>query len=225
MIVAKILVEKYFVHYGLPARIHFDQGRDFESRLIRELLTTLGIQKSRMALYHPQGDLQLDNCNCTLLSMLSTLSQEKKRSWSQYVTSLVHAYNSTISDATGYSPYYLMFGREARLPVDLCFRMSGDGSEERSHYQYVTNFKQDLEKACQLASQAAEKTHLRNKKAYDEKVSFQNIQERNRVLLRNLGLKGKHKFESRWCPIPHVVVGKLPNLRVFWVRPEGGRGV
>lgn len=39
--VAKILVEKYFVHYGLPTRIHSDQGRDFESRLIKELLKVL----------------------------------------------------------------------------------------------------------------------------------------------------------------------------------------
>lgn len=43
--VAKILVEKFFVHYGLPSRIHSDQGCDFESRLIKELLGILGIRK------------------------------------------------------------------------------------------------------------------------------------------------------------------------------------
>lgn len=220
--VAKILFEKYFVHYGLPARIHSDQGRDFESRLIKELLSTLGVRKSRTTPYHPQGDPQPERFNRTLLSMLGTLGQEKKRSWSQHVASLVHAYNSTKSDATGFSPYYLMFGREARLPIDLCFGASIDGGEERNHYQYVGNLKRDLQRAYQLASQAAEKTHLRNKRAYDQKITFQNIQEGDRVLLKNLGLKGKHKLESRWNSTPHVVVGKLPNLPVYRVRPEGG---
>ncbi|XP_059819440.1 uncharacterized protein LOC132390922 [Hypanus sabinus] len=49
--VAKVLWEKYFVHYGLPRRIHSDQGRDFESRLIQELLTMLGVEKSRTTPY------------------------------------------------------------------------------------------------------------------------------------------------------------------------------
>lgn len=115
--VAKILVEKYFVHYGLPARIHSDQGRDFESRLIKELLQLLGIKKSRTTPHHPQGDPQPERFNRTLLSMLSTLNPCQKQKWSQHISLLVHAYNCTRSDATGYSPYYLMFGRKLVCPL------------------------------------------------------------------------------------------------------------
>ena len=83
--VAKTLVDKYFVHYGLHARIHSDQGRDFESRLIKELLRLMEICKSRTTPYHPQEDPQPERFNRPLLYMLGTLSQERKRHWSQHV--------------------------------------------------------------------------------------------------------------------------------------------
>ncbi|KAJ8348558.1 hypothetical protein SKAU_G00271470 [Synaphobranchus kaupii] len=222
--VAKILVDKYFIHYGLPTRIHSDQGRDFESQLIKELLKTMGIRKSRTTPYHPQGDPQPERFNRTLLSMLGTLGWEKKRQWSKHVGYLVHAYNSTKCDATGYSPYFLMFGREARLPIDLCFGTSPDGRDEGCHSRYVAKLKEDLQRAYKLASGVADKTHQRNKRSYDKRVGFQTLDIGDRVLLRNLGLKGKHKLESRWSPIPYVVLGKMPNLPVYKVKPEDGRG-
>lgn len=222
--VAKILVEKYFVHYGLPSRIHSDQGRDFESRLIKELLKSLGIRKSRTTPYHPQGDPQPERFNRTLLSMLGTLSQEKKRQWSQYVTHLVHAYNSTKCDSTGYSPYFLMFGREAKLPVDMCFGTSPDDNGETQHLAYVEKLKKDLQSAYKMAIEASNKTHLKNKKAYDKRLGYQSLEEGDRVLIKNLGLKGKHKLENRWCDIPYVIVQQLPNLPVYRVKPQNGNG-
>ncbi|KAJ8375794.1 hypothetical protein SKAU_G00063740 [Synaphobranchus kaupii] len=116
------------------------------------------------------------------------------------------------------------FTREARLPVDLCFGTSLDGTGDRHHSRYVEKLKGDLQKAYQLASKAADKTHERNKRAYDQKVSFQTIDTGDRVLMRNLGLRGKHKLESRWSCVPYVVVGKLPNLPVYRVKPEEGKG-
>ncbi|KAK3566560.1 hypothetical protein QTP86_000879, partial [Hemibagrus guttatus] len=218
-IVAKILMEGYFVHYGLPARIHTDQGRDFESRLIRELLHLMGIRKSRTTPYHPQGDPQPERFNRTLLSMLGTLDHEKKRTWSHQVSYLVHAYNSTKCDATGYSPYYLMFGHEARLPVNLCFGTSPDGIEATGHSQYVAKLKEDLKQAYKLASEAADKRHQRNKKLYDQRVKFRVLELGDRVFLRNLDLRGKHKLERSpkavvsITPDTHVLIGESVTLR------------
>lgn len=117
-----------------------------------------------------------------------------------------------------------MFGREARLPVDLCFGTSPDGESEGGHSRYVAKLKDDLKRAYKLASDVAGKTHQRNKRSYDRTVRFQALDVGDRVLLRNLGLKGKHKLESRWSPVPYVVLGKLPNLPVYRVKPEDGGG-
>ncbi|XP_076850337.1 uncharacterized protein LOC143500204 [Brachyhypopomus gauderio] len=220
--VAKVLVEKFFVHYGLPSRIHSDQGRDFESKLIHELLRVLGVRKSRTTPYRPQGDPQPERFNRTLLSMLGTLESAQKRQWSQHVTQLVHAYNSTKNDSTGYSPYYLMFGREARLPVDICF-----GAEERegvSHSRYVEELRKDLQSAYELAKKASNQVHLRNKRNYEKLLRPQVLDTGDRVLLKNLGLKGKHKLQSRWSSFPYVVVGKIPDLPVYRIKPESGMG-
>ncbi|XP_036947992.1 uncharacterized protein LOC119016325 [Acanthopagrus latus] len=223
--VARVLWEKYFVHYGLPARIHSDQGRDFESRLIKELLSMLGVRKSRTSPYHPQGDAQPERFNRTLLAMLGTLDTVKKQCWSQHITYLVHAYNCTRNDSTGYSPYQLMFGREARLPIDICFGISPNGESESSYQQYITRMRKELQKAYQLASDAATKSHLKNKARYDNRVRDLPLEKGDRILIQNVGLKGKHKLQDRWKSTPYVVLEKLPNLPVYKVKPEHGPGV
>ena len=101
--------------------------------------------------------------------MLGTLDPAQKPKWSQHISQLVHAYNSTRNYATGYSPYFLMFGREARLPVDLCFGIGSEEEDALKHHQYVANMRKELRNAYQLAIDAASKNHERNKKLYDMK--------------------------------------------------------
>lgn len=158
---AKSLWEKYFINYGLPTRIHSDQGRDFESRLVSDMLTMLGVKKSRTSPYHPQGDPQLERFNRTLLDMLGTLEPGQKCKWSQHIVHLVHAYNCTVNKATGFSPYFLMFGRDARLPVDICFGVSPDNTSPESYLKYVTKMKQELQAAYLLAQSTAEKIKIK----------------------------------------------------------------
>lgn len=85
--------------------------------------------------------------------------------------------------------------------------------------------RRELKSAYQLAMKEASKNHQRNKKHYESRVRNQTLEGGDRVLVRNLGLTGKHKLQDRWNPLPYLVIEKLPNLPVYRVKPERGLGV
>ena len=61
--------------------------------------------------------------HCSILGMLE---EYQKSDWKSHVPSLVHAYNATLHSSTGYSPYFLMFGRHLRLAIDAFLGLSPD---------------------------------------------------------------------------------------------------
>ena len=96
-----------------------------------------GVKKLHTSPYPPQTNGQCESLNTTLLNMLGTLTPEQKKEWKNHVSAMVHAYNCTRNAATGFIPYYLLFGREPRLPVDVEFglqRGSQKGSLGESGY-------------------------------------------------------------------------------------------
>ncbi|XP_035862265.1 uncharacterized protein LOC118496109 [Sander lucioperca] len=167
--VAKALWNNFFIHYGFPERLHSDQGRDFESALIKDLCMLLGIKKTRTTPYHPRGN-PVERFNRTLLEMLGTLEEGDKVRWRDFVQPLVHAYNCTKNDTTGYSPYQLMFGHQPRLPVDIAFGLNPEGSGKLSHSEYVKKLTESLTESYRLATEHSLKNASQNKQRFDSKV-------------------------------------------------------
>ena len=108
---AQNLWDKFIFHYGLPEKILMDQGCTFESDLLKALCEITQAEKIMTSGYHPQTNEQCEHFNVTLINMLGTLLDKPKSMWREQVPSLVQAYNCTRNNATGFSPYYLMLGR------------------------------------------------------------------------------------------------------------------
>ena len=113
IVVAHILLENFLVHYGWPEKILTDQGKSFENNLFRELCSLAKVKKLCTSPYHPETNDQCECFNDTLISMLETLPSHAKKNWQEWITTLTHAYNCTVSPVTGFSPYFLMFGKES----------------------------------------------------------------------------------------------------------------
>ena len=221
---AKILFENFVVHYGFPARIHSDQGRNFESSLIKELCSLAGVHKSRTTPYHPMGNGMVERLNQTLLKMLGTLEDHQKQDWKSYVAPLVHAYNATRHDSTGFSPFFLMFGRHPRLAIDAYLGLnSSQESECTSREHYASKLKKRLDFAYKVASKEANKNATRLKSNYDGKVREATLGVGDRVLIRKVGLKGKNKLADRWDKHSYIVI-EVPNegVPVYRVQRESG---
>ena len=137
---------------------------------------------------------------------------------------VVHAYNCTRNDVTGFSPFYLLFGRSPRLPVDLMFGLSWDEACV-THRGYAEKWQIAMKEAYSLAAKNNLQYTVAGKKQYDKKVRFSSLQPGDRVLVRNLSERGgSSKLRSYWEQQIHVVVGQRGNLPVYEVRPEGQTG-
>ena len=117
-VVARALIDGWIVHYGAPLRIHSDQGRNFESSLVREICKFYGIEKTRTTPYYPEGNGQTDRFNRTLCSMIRSLDPDRRKRWPELIQQLVFLYNCTPLGTTGLSPYRLLYGREPNTPLD-----------------------------------------------------------------------------------------------------------
>ena len=106
-----------------------------------------------------------------MINMLKTLPEDQKKHWNNHLGSLTFAYNSTVHKSTGYSPFYLLFGRESRLPIDTIMPLEPKKTTRKGWDKFVKNWKESLRQAYQIANQNVEKAAASNKKGTMGKLS------------------------------------------------------
>ena len=155
--------------------------------------------------------------------MLKSLSPAEKRDWKSVLPKLSFAYNSTQHASTGFTPFYMMFGRESRLPIDEVFeevQVEGQGQLKcRSHQQFVDEWKNSMREVFRLAKEKSEKAQAYNKEKYDGKVREIGISEGDHVLVKNLrDTGGTGKLRSYWEHQIFKVVSQQGDLPVYRVQ-------
>lgn len=223
--VAYRLFNDFALRFGFPSRIHHDQGKEFENQLFDQLQKYSDITASRTTPYHPQGNGQVERFNRTILQILKTLTEKQKLNWKETLNKLVFAYNCTKSEVTGFSPFYLLFGRSLRLPVDALFGLNPDNNSI-SQSEYVERWTKGMQEAYEIAREHVKKNTERNKRHYDQKVRCTNLHPGSRVLVKNMTPRGgPGKLRNYWEDEVHIVIGQAAeDTPIYEVKPEQGKG-
>ena len=211
--VAKKLVDEVFLRFSPPEQLHSDQGRQFESKLVMEVCKLLHINKTRTTPYHPQCDGLVERFNRTLLHMLATCTEDHPGDWEQHIRKVCMAYNASVHPSTGFSPFYLMFGQQARLPIDLIYGTGPQVVENQSVGEYAVSLKSRVSAAFDLVRRNVSQHHVYQKELYDWRVHGQLFSTGDWVWLYSpvVGKGGSRKLNCPWKG-PYTVIKKISDV-------------
>ena len=205
--VAQTLVSSLFGRFGPPQISHSYQGRNFESHLMHEICQVMGTHKSRTTAYHPQCDGLVERQNRTIQDMLSAFISQHRDYWDTWVSVIAYAYNTSTYEATGFSPYELVFGRTARTPIEIDLDIPLKNPCSQS--EYSKSVRRSLGSLKQSAQQTLAASRSQQKRYHDQHLKeWVPFSVDSSVLLR---CPKPWKFGRRWTGPFRVISRKGVN--------------
>ena len=215
---AETLRNGYFELFSAPAYLISDQGQAFTGHIITHLCDLYGVQKLRTLPYHAQTNGQVERMNQMIIHMISKLEEDKKACWSKHLPELLLAYNATCSAVTSYSPYYLLFGRRSRIPVDYLFPTLHDSPHQTKMEVSVAAMKKRLKEAFALARHLTSEEAAKQRRYYDRKAGAVALQPGDVVMVRTDGPVGKRKVKDQWGDGGFIVESQLEDWPIYKVK-------
>ena len=190
------LRNEYFGLFSVPAYLISDQGKAFTGHIITHLCDLYEVQKLRTSPYHAQTNGQVERMNQMIICMIGKLEEDKKACWSKHLPELLLAYNATRSTVTRYSPYYLLFGRRSRIPVDYLLPTLHDSPHQTKMEVSVVAMQKRLKEAFVVARCLTSEEAAKQCRYYDCKAGGVALQPGDVVMVRTNGFVGKWKVKD-----------------------------
>jgi len=155
-----------FTNHGVPEYVISDNGVEFANCLTSDVLKLLGARKFHITPLNPRANGQAENQVKTVKDMLSMLIKKDQRDWSMFIKLVQMRYNSTVNQATGFSPYFLMNGREMPMPDHEHIQSTYDNNKNIEIEGYYGN----LILAMMLVWEAAGEEILNKTETYNRTI-------------------------------------------------------
>jgi transposase InsO family protein len=223
--VCSALLKHVFCRYGLCREILSDQGAEFNSKLLLSLLAMFGIRKIRTTAYRPQSNGRCERAHRDMNAMFAKLIDGDPSDWDLVLDAIVLCYNGSVNRSTGYTPNFLMFGREALTPLDLDFPQASSASDYNldDYADYVNKLHETLCEVYEAARLTSASAAESRKRRYDERVKSVEFKEGESVLLRRESLKpGEFKKWVLQYEGPFAVIRRFNDVNYVIKRLPAG---
>jgi len=117
--VAEFLYEEIITRYGVPRELVTGQGAQFTSTLVATLVQEYNIRHKKSTPYHPQANGQVEVTNKEIEAILTKTVAVHKKDWANRLLEAVWAYRTTWKTTTGFTPFELLYGKIAMMPIEF----------------------------------------------------------------------------------------------------------
>lgn len=114
--------------------------------------------------YHPRTNGLTERFNKTLADMISHFVAEDHKDWDRFLPHLLFAFNTSIHESTGYSPFFLLHGYEADLMIDQALALPNAGKENQFSFENIIY----SQKARKIAAERQEIIQERFSERFDK---------------------------------------------------------
>ena len=221
--IAKLFVNEIVPRHGCPTTVLSDRAGSFNSELMEQIYALLNTRKLKTSAYNPHHNGQVEKFNETLVAMLAMYVNKFQTDWDQYLNLVKGAYMSSPHATTGYTPNYLLYGRELKLPLDNIV-------EAREWYEEGEDFLSRLLRRTSFAQDLARARLLNRKAELEEKQTVPTVKidyefgDKIYVYVPDSKTKITNKLRSRWQgPFSVLERTSVVNYRVVRHLSGGGQ--
>jgi hypothetical protein len=164
----------------VPKKLCSDKGKSFTADVVKQLAEVYDFEKTETTSYHPMSNGLVERFNSTLENMLRCFVNTEQANWDRVLPNLMLAYRSSIQESTGFSPFFLVYGQEAVLPIDL---LVPNNSDKKSISSYVSSMKRTFQNAASVVHRNTKQSMKVQKHQYDRKLHGPNYKSGSLVWL------------------------------------------
>ncbi|UYV78709.1 K02A2.6-like [Cordylochernes scorpioides] len=201
--IAEFFLKRIVLRHGAPKILISDRGSSFLSKLLTQVLKICNTIHKKTTSYHPQTNGQTERMNRTLTDMISMYIDEKHQNWDEILPFVTFAYNSSVQETTGYSPYFLIHGREPLTFLDSTFDWPEVPPKPGDFDDYISNLLTIVEESKKISMARTISRQDKSKQVYDKHRREVNFSPDDLVLI--------------WTPIRKV--GRADKLQKNYIGP------